>query len=181
FEWFVDEFKTESSSANNTSSKHVKVESCNESENESNYTDSNSIKFNKFTRLNEDVHDNIYNNLLRKENSQKNKKRKEPVGGSLRSALRSYKSSNNEGYYDENNEGYYDENNEGYYDEDNDRYCDDIELEHVDIDLELVESEHVNAELEVLESEHVNTDLNILESNSFIVSTDGSNGSNEIS
>ncbi|KAF0435630.1 hypothetical protein F8M41_004789 [Gigaspora margarita] len=90
---FVDEFKTKSSTANNTSSKHVKVESCNESENESNHTNSNSIKFNKFTRLNEDVHDNIYNNLLRKKNSQKNKKGKEPVGGSLHSALRSYKSS----------------------------------------------------------------------------------------
>ncbi|CAG8607135.1 9767_t:CDS:2 [Gigaspora margarita] len=60
---------------------------------ESDYTDSNSIEFDKFTGLNEDVHDNVSDNLLKKENSQKNKKGKESVGGSLHSALRSYKSS----------------------------------------------------------------------------------------
>ncbi|KAF0552776.1 hypothetical protein F8M41_021018 [Gigaspora margarita] len=71
----------------------TRVESCDESEDKFDHTDLNSVKFGKFTELNEDVYENVSDNLSKKENSQKKKKEKESVGGSLCSALRSYKSS----------------------------------------------------------------------------------------
>ncbi|CAG8663693.1 7248_t:CDS:1, partial [Scutellospora calospora] len=91
----VDEFYPGSSSTDNVSSKRVRVESCDESVDEIDSIDKCNVEFNKSDSSDEVDQDNTLSNLPKKKNFQKSKKGKEPTDGSLRSALRSFKSSTN--------------------------------------------------------------------------------------
>ncbi|CAG8746475.1 20440_t:CDS:1, partial [Dentiscutata erythropus] len=84
----VDKLPSKLSSSDNIPSKYVKVKCCDKSEDLFEYIDSNDVEFDRFV---EGVDGNVFDNLSKKENSQKNKKEKEPVGSSLCSILRSYK------------------------------------------------------------------------------------------
>ncbi|CAG8486509.1 28155_t:CDS:2 [Dentiscutata erythropus] len=87
-----DEFRSGLSSTDNITSKCVRVESCGESDDDFDSIDKCDVEFDKSNCLNEIFEGNTFSDSSKKGNSQKSKKDKEPVGGSLRTALRSHKS-----------------------------------------------------------------------------------------